>query len=684
MNTKDLLVEILVEELPAIPFLKEFPNIELKWQQIVQKYNLHSKPSLFYTPRRIVIIDESFPEMSEQTKEEFFGPPIGIAYEGGDKNKSLSKAGEGFCKKCQIKPEEVQVISKDGKDILYHSRQIKGVAAQDVLANIVKEFIASLNFGKSMRWGSLSESFIRPIRNICILFGAEHISISAYGMSGRAATKIHTDISFEWMQINSIAQYLQVLKDGYVILSAQERRNKILQEISQIQKEKNIQVEIDEDLLSEVVAITEYPKALYGEFEKTFLELPKEVIITSMKENQRYFATFSNQTLHNGFIVVSNATASKSEKIVLGNQKVLKARLSDAMFFYHNDLKNGLDSSRLQEVAFVNELGSIADKVEREKKIGLFLAQKYQNSLNLKNANAMVEEAICIAKADLLTEMVYEFPELQGLMGYYYAQAEGRDTHISLAIKEQYLPNGEDSALPSNIFSSIVALANKLDTIFALFSVGKLPTGSKDPFALRRASSGVIKIILDKNLPFDLHNDIVELFSVGNYKTSDDKITATIEDFFIERLEAIIAVNPSILRSVLSTSERDICSIVAKSKALHSFFEKSDKEAFISTFKRVANITKEMKDISSIDEELLKIPEEIKLYECYQSITHQSFNNIDEKIEALFSLKKPLDDFFENVLVNDNDEKKRENRKNLIFSIYQKFLEVGDIKEIAF
>lgn len=684
MDTKDLLVEILVEELPAIPFLKEFPNIELKWQQIVQKYNLNSKPSLFYTPRRIVIIDEVFPAMSKETKEEFFGPPIAIAYEGGDKNKSLSKAGEGFCKKCQIEPEEVQVISKDGKDILYHSKQIKGVAAQDVLANIVQEFIASLNFGKSMRWGSLSESFIRPIRNICILFGSEHIPISAYGVNGRAATKIHTDISFEWKQITSISEYLQVLKDGYVILSAQDRKNKILEEISQIQKEKNIQVEIDEDLLNEVIAITEYPKALYGEFEKIFLELPKEVIITSMKENQRYFATFSNQALHNGFIVVSNATASKSEKIILGNQKVLKARLSDAMFFYHNDLKNGLDPSRLQEVAFVNELGSMADKVHREREIGLFLAQKYQNLLNLPNANAMVEEAISIAKADLLTEMVYEFPELQGLMGYYYAQAEGRDTHISLAIKEQYLPNGEDSALPSNIFSSIVALANKLDSIFALFSIGKLPTGSKDPFALRRASSGVIKIILDKNLSFDLHTDITELFSVGGYKIFDEKITAIIEDFFIERLEAIIAVNPSILRSVLCSSERDICSIVAKSKALHSFFEKSDKEAFISTFKRVANITKDMKDISSIDESLLKIPEEIKLYECYRSIAHQSFNNIDQKIEALFSLKKPLDDFFENVLVNDSDEKKRENRKNLIFSIYQKFLEVGDIKEIAF
>lgn len=684
MNTKDLLVEILVEELPAIPFLKEFPNIKAKWQQIVQKYNLNSNPSLFYTPRRIVIIDEAFPAMSEQTKEEFFGPPVAIAYEEGDRNKSLSKAGEGFCKKCQIAAQEVQIISKDGKDVLYYAKEIAGVLSREILANMVQEFILSLNFGKSMRWGSLAESFIRPIRNICILFGNEHIPISAYGIDGKPATKIHTDISFDWIEISSISEYLQVLKDGYVILSAQDRKDKICQEIAQIQIEKNIQVEIDEDLLSEVVAITEYPKALYGEFEKSFLELPKEVIITSMKENQRYFATFSNNALHNGFIVVSNATASKNHKIILGNQKVLKARLSDAMFFYHNDLKNGLNPKRLQEVAFVNELGSMADKVERERKIGLFLAKKYQNFLDMKNAEAMVEEAITLAKADLLTEMVYEFPELQGLMGYYYAQAEGKDAHISLALKEQYLPTGEDSALPSNVFSSIVALANKLDSIFALFSVGKLPTGSKDPFALRRASSGVIKILLEKNLPFDLHQDITELFLAGDYKTSDKGLIATIEEFFIERLEGIIAVNPSILRSVLCSAERDICAIVAKSKALHNFFERSEKEAFISTFKRVANITKDMQKATDISPSLLKIPQEIELYQCYHHITCQSFGSIDEKIEALFSLKKPLDDFFENVLVNDSDEKNRENRKNLIFSIYQKFLEVGDIKEIAF
>ncbi|MDO7253277.1 glycine--tRNA ligase subunit beta [Helicobacter cappadocius] len=681
MNTKDLLVEILVEELPAIPFLKELPNIAIKWGMVVQKYDLKTNPSIFYTPRRIVIIDDSFPTMTSSKKEEFFGPPISIAYIDGDKTKGLSKAGEGFCKKCQISAEEVQITSKDNKDILYCSKQTQAIPSKEILAKIIQEFIESLNFGKSMRWGSLSESFIRPIRNICILLGDEHIPIKAYGINGKLATKIHTDVSFDWIEISSVCQYLEVLKKGYVILSQKERREKILQEISQIEKEQNIQVEIDEDLLNEIISITEYPKALYGEFEERFLELPKEVIITSMKENQRYFATFAKNTLHNSFIAVSNATSSRSDQIILGNQKVLKARLSDAMFFYHNDLKNGLDSTKLEEIAFVQGLGSMADKVQRERKIAFYLFDKYKNFFPNPKTKELIQEAICLAKADLLTEMVYEFPELQGLMGYYYAKSEGKDSDVCVAIKEQYLPDGEDANLPSNIFSAIVALANKLDSIFALFSIGKLPTGSKDPFALRRASSGVIKIVLDKKLHFNLDIDLKNLFEIVGYKPFDIKI---VQEFFIERLESIVAVNPSILRSVLCGFDRDVCVIVDKAKALDSFFEKSDKEAFVSTFKRVANITKDIKNIGDINEELFKLPEEIKLYKSYQAILSQKFDGIDEKIQALFSMKKPLDDFFDNVMVNDPDEKNRENRKNLIFSIYQKFLEVGDIKEIAF
>ncbi|WP_180763093.1 glycine--tRNA ligase subunit beta [Helicobacter sp. 11S02596-1] len=689
MNTKDLLVEILVEELPALPFLKEFPHIGCKWQEALEKYHLSATPEVFYTPRRIVIFCPKFPLMTSDRNEEFFGPPLGVGYVDGDVKKGLSKAGEGFCKKAQASKEDLCVITKDGKEILYFSRKIAGVGVGSVLPAIISDFLDSLNFGKSMRWGSLQKSFIRPIRNICILFGDETIAMNAFGFEAKKATKIHPDKGFLWQEVRSIKEYFDVLKNGCVILSQAERKAKILQELHAFSQEKNISVQIDNALLEEIVAITEYPRALFGEFDAKFLTLPPEVIITSMKENQRYFAIKKDEKLYNGFIVVSNSTALDVGKIIAGNQKVLKARLSDAMFFYQNDLQRGLKPDGLGDVAFGFDLGSLKDKVAREKNIALFLVQKYQAFLDMPSERAknLIARALEISKADLLSEMVYEFPELQGLMGYYYAKAQGEDELVCQAIKEQYLPTGEDSALPSGIFSSIVALSNKLDSIFSLFSIGKIPTGSKDPFALRRACAGVLKIVLEYQIPFDLHSDIAELFATCSYKPLD---IALIEDFFIERLEGIVGLNASIYRSVLGSKERDVSKIVLKANALHTFFENSDKEAFISTFKRVANITKEIKNhkentnTSKINENLFKQPEEIALYKAYKGIEAKEFRSIDAEIAALFSLKTPLDVFFQNVLVNDNDSAIRENRKNLIFSIYQKFLQIGDVKEIAF
>ncbi|PAF52012.1 glycine--tRNA ligase subunit beta [Helicobacter sp. 13S00477-4] len=683
MDTQDLLVEILVEELPALPFLREFCNIEKKWKSIVKNHNLFSEPEIFYTPRRIVIIDSKFPICTQSVLEEFFGPPVGIAYIDGDIKNGLNKAGESFCKKCNIAAGELKTISKDKKEILYFSREVQGVEAKGILSQIVLEFLRSLNFGKSMRWGCVKESFIRPIRNICILFGGEHVPIEAYGFKGKRATKVHTDKGFDWKEFCSISEYFEVLKNGDVILSQKERKEKILKEISEIEEQKNIQVEIDEVLLNEIIAITEYPRALYGEFEEKFLQLPQEVIITSMKENQRYFATRKNAQLHYGFVVVSNSTASETQKIITGNQKVLRARLWDAMFFYDNDLKTGLRVENLDMISFVEGLGSLRDKIEREKNIALFLIQKYQDSLSirLKEAESLVKETIELAKADLLSEMVYEFPELQGLMGYYYAKAEGRREEVCLAIKEQYLPVGEDSSLPSSLFSGIVAMANKLDNIFALFSVGKIPTGSKDPFALRRASVGIMRIALEYHLAFDLESDIKKIFEIGDYKAFDVKI---ISDFFKERLEGMIGLNPAFYRSVLGGNEREVNAIVLKVNSLSRFFENDDKESFVSTFKRVANITKDMQKVIKINESLFKEPKEIELYAAYKELDKRDFKDIDEEIAALFSLKKPLDEFFASVMVNDEDILIRDNRKGLIFSIYQKFLRIGDIKEIGF
>lgn len=683
MNTEDLLVEILLEELPALPFLKEFPNIAQKWEKVLEKYDLLSKTQVFYTPRRITIFCPSFSVMTPQREEEFFGPPIGIAYVDGDIKKGLSKAGESFCKKCQVSIQNLKTTHKDGKEVLYFSKQIQGIQVASLLPEIITDFLESLNFGKSMRWGRIKKSFIRPIRNICILFGNQDIKMEAYGFNAKKATKIHSDKSFQWQEVSSIPNYFDTLQKGCVILSQEDRRAKILQDLKNLQKDQNIEVEIDKELLEEIVAITEYPRALYGQFDENFLTLPPEVIITSMKENQRYFAIKKDGKLHNGFIVVSNSTASDVTKIILGNQKVLRARLSDAMFFYQNDLLRGLLPDGLEKVVFVEGLGTLKDKAEREKKIALYLVEKYQEFLPtpLEEAKNLMARTLDISKADLLSEMVYEFPELQGLMGYYYAKAQDENQNICLAIKEQYLPIGENSMLPSEMFSSIVAISSKLDSIFSLFSIGKIPTGSKDPFALRRAATGVLKIVLEYKIPFDLHKDIKNLFDCVGYQPLDISL---IEDFFIERFEGIMALNPSIYRSVLSSGEREVCAIILKASALNRFFENANKEAFISTFKRVANITKEMKNAQKINQSLLKQPEELHLYEAYEAIEKRSFGSIDEKIQALFSLKKPLDAFFQNVLVNDSDDSIKENRKNLIFSIYQKFLQVGDVKEIAF
>ncbi|PAF46664.1 glycine--tRNA ligase subunit beta [Helicobacter sp. 12S02634-8] len=683
MNTEKLLIEILVEELPAKPFLKEFGNIADKWRAALRPYNLSSEPEIFFTPRRIVVFDRAFPLTTAAHEEELFGPPVSIAYVGGDPKNPLSKAGESFCKKCGIEARELAHTTKEGKEVLYFSKHIAGVHTDTFLPSVVMGFLESLHFGKSMRWGSVKESFIRPIRNICILFGKQDILMQAYGFQAQRATKIHPDKSFEWQKVASVSEYFDTLKQGCVILSQEERRAMILSQIQAIEQNKGICVEIDSGLLEEIIAITEYPRALYGEFDAEFLALPEEVIITSMRENQRYFALKKGNALHNGFVVVSNSTALDTQKIVLGNQKVLKARLADAMFFYRNDLKSPLNSDRLCEVRFVEGLGSLADKVMREKKIALFLLEKYKNILPipLSKVQDMMVHTLDIAKADLLSEMVYEFPELQGLMGYYYAKAQGEAPSIALALKEQYLPTGEDSPLPSELFGGIVALVGKLDSIFALFSIGKSPTGSKDPFGLRRAAAGVLKIILHYQLPLRLDTDLKSVFESVGYASFD---LGLLEEFFLERLLGIVGLNPSLYRSVLGAGERDVCQIVCKSFALNQFFENSNKEAFISTFKRLANITKDIQTLQPISPSLFKQPEEIQLYEAYSAIKQREFASIDTQIQTLFALKDPLDIFFQNVLVNDADTAIRENRKNLIFGIYQEFLQIGDIKEIAF
>ncbi|GAA9747152.1 glycine--tRNA ligase subunit beta [Helicobacter pylori] len=699
MHSDELSVEILVEELPAQALLNEYKEMPKKLHALFQKRALEvGNIEIFYTPRRLCLLVKDFPLLTQETKEEFFGPPIKIACNHQDKTQGLNELGLGFYQKLGLKDHQhFQTAFKNNKEVLYHAKIHAKEPTKDLIMPIVLEFLEGLNFGKSMRWGNVEKSFIRPIHNICVLFNGENfngIEVKEYGFKTKQATKVHRQEGFDFIQVDSPKAYFEVLEKNHVILDPKKREAKILQEIKELETKHRIIVEIDRDLLDEVVAITEYPSALLGEFDKAFLKLPSEIITTSMKENQRYFAVFNQKsqespTLHNGFIVVSNAINKDKQKIIAGNQKVLKARLSDAVFFYENDLKKPLDNAPLESVVFVQGLGTLKDKMEREAIIAQYLTQKYAPSLNmpLEKALELVGRAVRIAKADLLSEVVYEFSELQGIMGYYYALKQNENELVALSVKEQYLPASENASLPSSVFSAIVALSLKLDSLFSLFSVGKIPSGSKDPFALRRLSFGLLKIIAHYGLGFDLKADLKNLFEkVGVYQSFDLEV---LEKFLLERFNNLIDCNPSIIRSVLNTNERDIVKIIQKVKALKRFLDDpknaQKKELLFSAFKRLANINKDRNpnESSEFSISLFKESQEHALFEVFNAIKTSTFESLDSKIEAYFGLHAPLEEYFKSVLVMDKDIEIQKNRKNFLWSVYQSFLEIGDIKEIA-
>lgn len=680
--TQPLLIEIGVEELPAIPLLKILKNIEKSWESILETYRLSSTFEFIYTPRRLVLKHEAMPLQQEESSVEFFGPPMMAAKRDG----AVTPAGEGFARKCGVAFDELQTIDKNGKAILYYKKEEKGVATEQLLQAMLQEWMNSMAFGKMMRWGSRSDEFIRPIRWLQVRLGETSVDVELFGVRSHTQTFVHRMVNFDPIEVPTIDDYETILAEGMVLLYPQARKAKILAEFNLLEDEHNISIERDQDLLDEVVAITENPKALLGTFDELFLELPPEAIIASMKEHQRYFPVFEKGELSNKFVVVSNAVTEDYAKVVAGNERVLKPRLSDGLFFYRNDLKRGLVTNGLEKIVFMDGLGTLSDKIEREKQIALKLLALYMDKVEAETGKSshdltlLMDEAITLAKADLTSEMVYEFTELQGLMGYYYAKALGKDALVYNAIKEQYYPVGEGAELPSSLFASIVAMAIKLDTLVGLFSVGKIPSGSKDPFALRRAVNGVVRMVTANDLPFDI-DEVMALIN-EHYATYE---TPKLIDFIFERINKSLNANPSVIAAVFQSGERDINEITKKVAALNSIVaQPSFKEQF-STFKRVANISKEV-DLSgdlSVDTTLFSVAREAELYRAYNETLAKHYETYEAKLAAMFALKPALDNYFDDVLVNAEEEAIKINRQNTVASIYKSFKEIADIKEIS-
>lgn len=625
----------------------------------------------FYTPRRLVLWHREFPVSQPNSVVEQFGAPVKIAYKDG----KPTNAAIGFAKKCGISVEKLEQIDKGKGPVLYFKQEVEGKESEILLNDMVNEFIHSLNFGKSMRWGSRTDSFIRPIRTLSILLDNKIVDANLFGVKSSNFSYAHRMVSYEPFTYDFAGDYFCKLDKNGVILYPEERRKRILEQMKEIENLHKIKIDIDEELLDEVVAITEYPTALIGNFDEEFLELPEEVIVTSMKEHQRYFAVYKDSKLTNKFIVVSNSKTDDFSAIIAGNEKVLRPRLADGMFFWKNDIANGLSNEGLKNLVFVEGLGSMYEKCEREAKIAQYLAQ----SLNETNKE-LLQKAIMLSKADLMSEMVYEFTELQGLMGYYYAKLANEDKLVYTALKEQYLPDKEDSELPSNKFSAIVALSYKLDNLMGLFSVGKIPTGSKDPFGLRRAAAGIVKIAMEHKLPINIDKIITDLSS--NYKGLDK---SQLLEFFNERLFKIFDVNPSVLKAVLGSGEKDIYEISLKLCALNPIVQSDNFKEISTTFKRVANIIKDINvnKVLEVKEELLEDKEEKELFEAYKVVVSKHYDDYELELDSLFDLKPQLDNFFDNVFVNHENEDIKNNRKNLIGLVYQAFRNIADIKEIT-
>ena len=680
--TQPLLIEVGVEELPAIPLLKIVNHIENSWQNLLDEYKLSCEFEFLYTPRRLVLKHSAMPQKQEDQTIELMGPPVAAAFKEGEP----TKAAEGFARKCGVGVGELGRAEHNGREVLFYKKEERGAKTTMLLQEMLEKWIATMAFGKMMRWGARSDEFIRPIRWLQVRMGDVSVPAELFGVKSDTKSYLHRMVSYDAVEVPSIDAYEKILADGAVTLYPKEREALILEQFDALEAREGIFIERDANLLAEVVAITENPKALVGKFDELFLELPPEVIITSMKEHQRYFPVFEGGKITNKFVVVSNAYTDDYSKVIAGNERVLKPRLADALFFYRNDLGAGLSSEGLEKVQFLDGLGTLKDKIRREKHIAMRLLGLYMERVEAQSGKENVtlekamDRAVELAKADLMSEMVYEFTELQGLMGYYYAKALGEDEIVYTAIKEQYMPVGEGAKLPSTLFSSIVAMAIKLDTLIGLFSVGMIPTGSKDPFALRRAVNGIVRIVTANDLSFHIE-EVIALFK-EEYAAFKLEL---LSDFIIERIYKSFDANPSVITAVLASGERDINEIYKKVRALNEIVSSDVFKEQFSTFKRVANISKEV-DLDApmkIDTTLFAEDAEVTLYNAYEKVINATYKDYKEKLDALFGLKRELDVYFDQVLVNTEDAALKANRLNTIGSIYKTFRDIADIKEIS-
>ena len=684
MTTQNFLVEIGTEELPpkALKTLATSfaDNVEAELNQAGLSFD---KIEWFAAPRRLAVKVLNLATQQPSKEIEKRGPAVSAAFDAEGKP---TKAAEGWARGCGITVEQAERIATDKGEWLVHRAKIEGQPTKNLLNDIVANALAKLPIPKPMRWADKTVQFIRPVHTVTMLLGDELIEGKILGVASARTIRGHRFLGEKEFEIQHADQYPQLLREkGSVVADFNERKAEILAKSQAKATALGGVADIEESLLEEVTSLVEYPNVLAAKFEERFLAVPAEALVYTMKGDQKYFPIYDKDgKLLPHFIFVSNINPEDPTAIIEGNEKVVRPRLTDAEFFFKTDLKQKLVDRlpRLETVLFQQQLGTLKDKTDRIEK----LAGEIAKQIGADEAKA--KRAGLLSKCDLMTNMVFEFTDTQGVMGMHYARHDGEDEEVAVALNEQYMPRFAGDELPKSLVASAVALADKFDTLTGIFGIGQAPKGSADPFALRRAALGALRIIVEKNLPLDLEDLVKKSAALFGDKLTNQNVVADVVDFMLGRFRAWyqdegIAVD--VIQAVLARRPTRPADFDARVRAVSHFRTLDSAEALAAANKRVSNIlAKADAAIGEINLTACVEPAEKALAEAVLALRTEvqpliAKGDYTAVLDKLANLRAPVDSFFDNVMVNAEDLALRQNRLAILNTLQDLFLQVADI-----
>lgn len=687
--SRDLLVEIGTEELPP----KSLDSLRLAFAEEMGKrltdLNLNFDDICSYaSPRRLALLVKNLDEKQPDKDVEVLGPPVANAF---DAEGNPNQAALGFAKRCGCEVDELQKQDTEKGQRLAYIEHQKGSDTSNLIAPSVESSLRNLPVARWMRWGSSRTEFVRPLHWVLCLFGEEILSTPIFGLTPGNATRGHRFLASQELTIDRPDTYLSVLREeGKVLADSQERQTVIRSGVEKLAKELGGIALIDDDLLAEVTALVEFPEPMLGSFDDDFLSVPPEALISSMQGHQKYFpVTDRTGKLLARFIFVSNISSPEPQKVIEGNERVIRPRLADARFFFESDKGKSLQEYResLKTILYQKQLGSLFDKTQRIADLSAHLAEKL--GANVEAARHAGE----LCKSDLASDMVQEFDDLQGIMGRYYALESGESAEIADAIQEHYLPRHASDNLPVSEVGTCVALADRLDSLTGIFGIGQSPTGSKDPFALRRASLAMLRMIIEKQLHLPLRPLIERAASAhANLSLDTAQTTTVVFNYSMDRLPAIfqergISIEP--VRSVLKLGLDDVTDIVARVDAVTQFMKLEASQALASANKRVSNLMEKSGDIENValNPQLFEEAAETKLSAQIDRVAKEIDPLLENKdyggaLIAMAALREPVDQVFDKVMIMAENLEVRANRLALLSKLRALFLRVADISEL--